>query len=176
EANSATWSDLLAAANYARNLPGVSVVSMSWGSSEWAGEAANDGFFTTPSGRTGVTFVASSGHSGSAGGPEAPAVSPNVLAVGGTQLSIDGSDNYLGEIAWSGSGGGVSVYESQPTYQAGISPQSGTRRAVPDVAFNGASASPFAVYDTAAYGGWLTVYGTSAGAPQWAALVAIADQ
>src|SRR5262249_21460614 len=46
----------------------------------------------------------------------------------------------------------------------------------PDVAYNGSSATPFAVYDTSSYSGWLQVYGTSAGAPQWAALIAIADQ
>jgi hypothetical protein len=44
------------------------------------------------------------------------------------------------------------------------------------VAYNGSGSAPFAVYDTSSYTGWLQVYGTSAGAPQWAALVAIADQ
>jgi hypothetical protein len=49
-------------------------------------------------------------------------------------------------------------------------------RAVPDVAYDASSASPFGVYETSTYSGWLQVYGTSAGSPQWAALVAIADQ
>ncbi len=35
---------------------------------------------------------------------------------------------------------------------------------------------PFAVYDTYQEPGWFTLEGTSAGTPQWAALVAIADQ
>src|SRR5262249_21361675 len=37
EANSNNFSDLFAAITYAKNLPGVSVVSMSWGSSEFNG-------------------------------------------------------------------------------------------------------------------------------------------
>jgi subtilase family serine protease len=176
EANSANYSDLMAGVNYARNQPGVSVVSMSWGGGEWSSETGYDSYFTTPSGHQGVTFVASSGDSGSGGAPEYPSVSPNVLAVGGTQLTTDSSGNYVSEVGWSGSGGGISAYESQPSYQNGVVTQTNTYRAVPDVAYNASSNSPYAIYDTSSYGGWLEVYGTSAGAPQWAALVAIADQ
>jgi hypothetical protein len=176
EANSNSWTDLWTAINYARNQPGVAVVSMSFGGSEWSGETAYDSYFTTPSGHGGVTFVASSGDSGSSGAPEYPSVSANVLAVGGTQLTLDSSGNYLSETGWSGSGGGISAYVSQPGYQKGVVTQTSTMRAVPDVAYDGSSGSPFAVYDTSGYGGWLQVYGTSAGSPQWAALVAIADQ
>jgi hypothetical protein len=149
---------------------------MSWGGSEWSGETSYDSYLTTPAGHGGVTFVASSGDSGSSGAPESPSVSPNALAVGGTQLSLDASGNYLSETGWSGSGGGISVYEAQPAYQKGVVTQTSTRRAVPDVAYDGSSGSPFAVYDSSGYGGWIQVYGTSAGAPQWAALIAIADQ
>src|SRR6185437_8466068 len=88
----------------------------------------------------------------------------------------DVNGNYLGETAWSGSGGGISLYESQPSYQRGVVTQTSSYRTVPDVAYNGSSISPFAVYDTSSYGGWLQVYGTSAGAPQWASLIAIANQ
>src|SRR5262249_52661833 len=52
----------------------------------------------------------------------------------------------------------------------------GGMRSSPDVAYDGSGSSPFAIYDTSFYSGWLQVYGTSAGAPQWAALIAIADQ
>jgi hypothetical protein len=176
EANTSSVLDLLTAVNYARNVPGVSVVSMSFGAGEWSGEAAYDGYFTTPAGHSNVSFIASSGDSGSAGAPEWPSVSPNVLAIGGTQLSTDGSGDYLGEIGWSGSGGGVSLYEPQPAYQQGVVTQSSTSRTVPDVAYDASSGSPFAIYDSASYSGWIEVYGTSCGAPQWAALVAIADQ
>jgi subtilase family serine protease len=176
EANSANLSDLLTAVNTARNLAGVSVVSMSWGAGEFSGESSYDSYFTTPAGHTGVTFVASSGDGGSADAPEWPSISSNVLAVGGTQLSTDAAGDYLSETAWSGSGGGISLYESQPAYQKGVVTQSTTKRTVPDVAYDASGSSPFAVYDTDSYSGWLQVYGTSAGAPQWSALVAIADQ
>jgi hypothetical protein len=176
EANSSNLSDLLTGVNYARNRAGVSVVSMSWGSSEFSGESAYDSYFTTPAGHTPVTFVASSGDSGSAGAPEWPSVSPNVLAVGGTQLTTDSAGDYESEVAWSGSGGGISVYETQPSFQKGVVTQSTTKRTVPDVAYDASGSSPFAVYDTDSYSGWVEVYGTSCGAPQWSALVAIADQ
>ncbi len=173
EANSSNYADLMAAVNYARNQPGVSVVSMSWGSGEFSSETYYDNYFTTPAGHQGITFVASSGDSGIV---EAPSTSPNVLAVGGTQLTTDSAGNYLSEIAWNGSGGGISTIEAQPGYQKGTVTQTSFHRAVPDVAYNASSASAYAIYDTYGYGGWLEAYGTSAGAPQWAALVAIADQ
>jgi hypothetical protein len=176
EAKSASLTDLLAAVNTARNLPGVSVVSMSWGAGEFSGESNYDSYFTTPAGHTGVTFVASSGDSGSAGAPEWPSIASTVLAVGGTQLSVDAAGNYLGETGWSGSGGGISAFESRPSYQKGVVTQSSAKRTVPDVAYDGSGGSPFAVYDGYSYGGWIEVYGTSAGAPQWSALVVIADQ
>ncbi len=176
EASSNSFSDLFTAVDYARSQPGVAVVSMSWGGSEWSGESAYDSNFSTPAGHSGVTFVASSGDSGSAGGLEYPSASPNVLAIGGTQLSTDGLGNYLSETGWSGGGGGISITESQPAYQHGVVTQSSSMRTVPDVAYNASSGSPYAVYDTSSYSGWIEVYGTSAGAPQWAAMVAIADQ
>jgi subtilase family serine protease len=179
EANSNQYSDLMAAVNYARNQPAVSVVSMSWGGGEWSNETGYDSYFTTPAGHQGITFVASSGDGGSANAPEFPSVSPNVLAVGGTLLTTDVSGNYQGETAWSGSGGGISTVEAQPYYQQGVVTQSATMRTVPDVAYNSGNStatSDYAVYDTSGYSGWIQVYGTSAGAPQWSALVAIADQ
>jgi hypothetical protein len=176
EANSNSYSDLMTAVQYAASQSGVSVVSMSWGGSEWSGETSYDSYFTTPSGHNGVTFVASTGDSGSSGAPEYGSVSPNVLAVGGTELTLNSTGGYGSETGWSGSGGGISAYESQPSYQNGVVTQTSTMRAVPDVSYNASSNSPYAVYDSSGYGGWIEVYGTSAGAPQWASLVAIADQ
>ncbi len=173
EANSPSYSDLMTALNYARNQPGVSVISLSWGSGEFTGEPYYDGYFTTPAGHQGITFVASSGDSGTV---EYPSTSPNVLAVGGTQLTVNNAGNYVSEVAWNDGGGGISTTESQPSYQQGVVTQTSAYRAVPDVAYDAAPASAFAVYDTDGYHGWLQAYGTSAGAPQWAAMIAIADQ
>jgi subtilase family serine protease len=176
EATTNNWSDLFTAIDYARSQANVAVVSMSFGGLEWSGENSYDSHFTTPSGHNGVTFIASSGDSGSSGAPNYPSVSPNVLAVGGTQLTLDSSNNWSSETGWSGSGGGISAYEAQPGYQNGVVTQSTKWRTVPDVAYNASGSSPFGVYDTSGYGGWIAVYGTSAGAPQWASLIAIADQ
>lgn len=185
EAKSNGGNDLLAAVDYARRQPGVVVVSMSWGSSEFTNEPALGGYFTTPNGHIGgagraggVTFVASSGDSGARYGPEWPSVSPNVLAVGGTSLYLDASNGYASEYGWSGSGGGVSSYEARPVFQRNL--VGGASRATPDVAYNADPHTGFYVYNTTpsagGYTGWFSFGGTSAGAPQWAALLALADQ
>jgi subtilase family serine protease len=173
EAASAGLGDLTAAADYARQQPGVSVVSMSWGTAEFSVESYMDATFTTPANHVGVAFVAASGDGGAAG-ELWPAFSPNVLAVGGTVLSADGSGNYAGESAWWGSAGGTSRYENAPAAQSALSHSA--RRTGPDVSFNAAG---FAVYTSVTINGltgWMTTGGTSAGTPQWAALLAIADQ
>ncbi len=176
EARSDNLSDLLTAVNVARNLPSVNVISMSWGGDEFAGKSSNDNVFTTPAGHQGITFVAAAGDQGT--GAIWPAASPNVLAVGGTSLSLS-SGIYIGEAAWSGSGGGESVYESEPAFQRSV--QSSGARTLPDVAYDANPNTGFQVYDSVPTssgtpGGWMVVGGTSAGAPQWAALAAIADQ
>jgi subtilase family serine protease len=106
EANSSSLSDLLSTVSLARYVNGASVVTMSWGGSEFASEASYDGYFTTIKGHTPITFVASSGDDGAWYGTSWPAVSPNVLAVGGTSLY----PNFY-EAGWSASGGGFSAYE-----------------------------------------------------------------
>lgn len=170
EARSANVDDLLSAVNVAREMAGVSVVSMSWGGDEFSDETADDTDFTTPGGHQSVAFVAASGDQG--GSTVWPSISPNVLAVGGTTLFLaDG--NYSGETAWSDSGGGPSQFEGEPSYQASV--QSTGARTVPDVAYDANPNTGFAVYDQFS-GGWIEVGGTSAGTPQWAALIAIADQ
>jgi subtilase family serine protease len=169
EANSSSTNDLLQAVNYARNQAGVVAVSMSWGGNEFYGETSYNSYFTTPAGHTGVAFVASSGDSGA--GAIWPAVSTNVLAVGGTSLNLS-SGNYGSESAWSGSGGGPSYFFSKPSYQTANTSSS---RGSPDVAYDANPNTGYYVYNTFD-GGWEQIGGTSAGAPQWAALVALADQ
>jgi hypothetical protein len=177
EAKSASLGDLVAAVDVARNTPGVASVSMSWGFGETASQTAFDAHFQTPPGHQGITFVAASGDYGSTGGPMYPSTSPRVLAVGGTTLSIDPSGDYLGEVPWSGSGGGHSPYEPEPTYQASV--QTTGRRSTPDVAFVGDPNTGVEVYETPprdGWGSWQTVGGTSLGTPAWAAIIAIVDQ
>jgi subtilase family serine protease len=173
EAKSTSFTDLMGAVNYARSQPGVVAVSMSWGSNEFSGEtsASFENVFTTPPGHAGVTFVGASGDNGAPG--IWPAVSPHVLSVGGTRLSADAAGNYVTETGWTSGGGGPSAFFGRPAFQAGV--YSGTRRGSPDVAYDGDPATGFSVYNTYDRG-WEQIGGTSAGAPQWAAIVAIADQ
>ncbi len=191
QAKSMNSLDLMNAVNLARQQPGVSVVSMSWGFPESSAYNTFNSIFTTPAGHTGVTFVASSGdsgyfnsHQGNQIGVQWPADDPNVLSVGGTTLSTTANGTYLGESAWNlnyegsngwwGSGGGYSRVYAEPSYQNGVQ-QTGVRT-VPDVSYNAdGQNSPVWVYDSQA-GGWQEVGGTSAGAPQWAGLIAEVDQ
>src|SRR6202021_3114269 len=91
----------IAAATAAKPKP--SVVSMSCGSrsSIFNGinqqtEQSYDALFNTP----GITFVASSGDTGS--GAFFPAASSIVVGVGGTTLTLDPTGKVQSEVAWTG--------------------------------------------------------------------------
>jgi subtilase family serine protease len=171
EAIDTNESNLFWAVQWAANQPGVSVVSMSFGLPEYASQTSLDSHFTTPAGHQGVTFVAASGDQGTV---SYPAASPNVLAVGGTSLTLDSSGNYVSETAWSSSGGGLSSFEAKPGYQKNV--QASGQRGSPDVAYNAAPSTGYWLYDSFSQNPWLIADGTSAGASQWAALIAIANQ
>jgi subtilase family serine protease len=177
EAQNSSFSALFSAINYAKSVAGVDVVSMSWGGSEFSSEASYDSAFTTPAGHQGITFVASAGDTG--GVTSYPAVSPNVLSVGGTTLTLTSSGNWYSESAWSDGGGGLSKYESKPTYQSGVETGS-NKLASPDVSYDANPGTGVYVADSSYIPrdgtSWYEVGGTSIGAPQWAALVAIVDQ
>jgi len=170
EANSNSFTDLFKAINVAVQN-GATIVSLSWGSNEFANETGYDSNFNLPN----VTFTAASGDSGH--GVWYPASSPFVIGVGGTTLKVNVDGSYLGETAWSGSGGGISVYEPQPSYQSNFNLPNNpsSLRGEPDVSYNADPNTGFAIYDTYGYGGWLVIGGTSAGSPQWAALIARAQ-
>lgn len=200
EANSNDDEDSNAAVQYAENQPNVCAISMSYGDGvEWASEDLWDAVFTTPVGHQGVAFVNSSGDAGAAALGWL-STSPNVLAVGGTTLPADqnGNPDRALETGWStgsdtnigfpngASTGGFSTVEAEPAYQAGIQAYlnaegypSGGYRANPDVAYDADPNTGVPIYDT--YSSppgtpWGYYGGTSIGAPQWAGLIAIADQ
>lgn len=164
--NSTTY--LLQAAQVAA-ANGATVVSMSWGGGESSSQTSWDYYFTSNA----VTYVASAGDSGEGTGVEWPASSPNVIGVGGTSLIINSDGSYGSETAWASSGGGISTVESLPSWQMGWSSFLSNFRGVPDVSY---LADPnYGVYVLYA-GNWYEFGGTSVGAPQWAALVALANQ
>lgn len=160
-------------ANLLAGRLGKGVVSMSFGSAEAGWSASVDAYFAS----AGMTYVAAAGDSGSQ--VLWPAVSPNVLAVGGTSLNWSGSGTRY-EAAWANTGGGVSAYEALPAWQSGVTSAGGgtvSHRAVPDVAFN---ANPMtgeyvALTLPGAATVWSSYGGTSIAAPQWAGVVAVAN-
>jgi hypothetical protein len=180
EADNSDFTNLFAAVNTARNMPGVSVVSMSFGltgtpNNETSDETSDDSYFTTPNGHSGITFLGATGDEGSVS--EYPAFSPNVVAVGGTSITNSG------EVPWTGGGSGVSEFESKPAYQDSVTTPSATQRTNPDVSMDADPNSGVAVLDTSSSGigtsdPWLDTPegGTSLATPMWAGLIAIADQ
>ena len=170
EAKSDRLVDLLTAIDAARRINGVTVVSISWGVNEFASETSFDYLFTAPAEHSNITFVASSGEHATAGPLQWPATSPDVVSVGGSTLTLANADGITVDAPWTSTDSGNSQYEAAPPFQ-----KSGGKRGVPDVVYDGNPTTGFAVYDSS-NGGWVTLGGTSAGAPQWAALIAIADQ
>ena len=166
EAATPSGANLLKAVDYAAAQSGVVAISMSWGGAEFPEETTLDSHFVS---KSGAVFFASSGDNGA--GASWPASSPNVVGVGGTSISLSGTGAFIKESAWSGSGGGVSAYEKEPTFQAGyLIPKSNGMRAIPDVAYD---ADPTSGFPIIRGGIWREVGGTSAGAPQWAAIAAL---
>ena len=135
---------------------------------------------------------------------EWPASDPLVTAVGGTYLctnpvtgtAVDSTDPPtvcqsnpgVREVGWIDSGGGYSILFPRPAFQNTLPPGStfvgssvgapgpnSNMRGVPDIAFQASARTGPLVYD-GGEGGWFIVGGTSCSAPQWAGLIAIADQ
>ncbi|HEX5414022.1 MAG TPA: S8 family serine peptidase, partial [Chloroflexota bacterium] len=171
EARQATFADLFVGVDRAAAV--ASIVAMSWGSAEWAGETALDEHFQ----RSGVTFLAGTGDIGA--GPLYPAASPYVVAVGGTSLRLRPDGERVSETSWNGSGNGPSLFESVPAYQRALATERNGFRRTPDVVFSADPVYGYPVYNSRSpYGrhGWSRMGGTSAAVPQWAALFALAGQ
>jgi len=166
EASSSSNAALLQAVDVAVQN-GATVVSMSYGGSEYSTEGNDDTHYNVP----GVTFCASSGDSGH--GAQNPASSPYIVAVGGTTLKLNTNNTWKSETAWNGSGGGTSKYEAEPSYQTGV--QTTGKRGIPDVAWDANPSTGVAVYSKYGFGGWAEVGGTSVSSPSWAGVFAIAN-
>jgi subtilase family serine protease len=126
-----------------------------------------------------------------------PAAQPFVTAVGGTTLSLNSDNSYQSEHVWNGGflggagGGGISQFWKQPTWQSGPGVQnsySNGMRETPDVSLDADPATGYPIYCTAGStcsgsggitgttGGWVTIGGTSAAAPMWAAMIVLANE
>jgi subtilase family serine protease len=116
-----------------------------------------------------------------------------VTGAGGTELvagksntytSVAGNDTYNshlgdGTVPYA-TGGGLSVLFSRPAYQNGVKNVVGSARGVPDVSMNGACSSPVFTYQsfpqTGTPAGRYPSCGTSEATPEFAGIVALADQ
>ena len=171
------------------NNPGV--ISISWGGPEstWTQQSmtALDAVCQSAA-ALGITITVAAGDNGSSDGAtgnnvDFPASSPHVLACGGTTLDANGS-TIVSEVVWNelangegATGGGVSNVFALPSWQANFNvPAASTSsggRGVPDVA---GDADPTTGYTVRVDGQNTVVGGTSAVAPLWAGLVAVANQ
>jgi subtilase family serine protease len=128
-----------------------------------------------------------------------PATDPLVTAVGGTQLHLNAAgkrtapdqvwnDTYnkaTNEFIFGNPGpnpisgaGGVSVVFSRPKYQDGVKSVVGSHRGIPDISMSAACNGAVNTYQS--FGGipagWGQVCGTSEASPEFAGVVALADQ
>ncbi|GAC1657847.1 MAG: hypothetical protein NVS4B7_03970 [Ktedonobacteraceae bacterium] len=172
------------------------IVSNSWGASEATlKDAAGqqevhkwDAFFQKATTQEGMTFFASSGDNGATDVTDLQATKlastptssfanddPWVTSVGGTSLIRNGTTT--SEQAWSDSGGGFSAFFPTPSYQqtlpASVQSQLQNRRGLPDVSADADPLTGLVFYED---GQWTLAGGTSASAPLWAGIMAIANQ
>lgn len=158
EANDNSYSNLATAVNTAANL-GAHVISNSYGGGESGTQSYEPAY-----NHAGVAVTASTGDHGYAAGPQFPATSPHVIAVGGTHLTHDGSARGWAESAWSGAGSGCSTVYAKPVWQTD---PNCSKRMEADVSAVADPATGVAVYgpNNQGNGTWLVFGGTSVSAP-----------
>jgi subtilase family serine protease len=179
------------------------VISLSWGAPEAAIQGKGNNIQLLQADKNyqaaqaaGITVLASSGDNGASNGYAFanalfPASDPLVTAVGGTDLFLSDTGAYKSEYTWDDSipaqcpfgctqgifgatGGAPSAIFAAPSYQQALSGQ--TARTTSDVGYNASVYTAVLVYMSFIPSGFYFVGGTSEGAPQWAGLVALADQ
>jgi subtilase family serine protease len=122
-----------------------------------------------------------------------PDSDPLVTGVGGTEL-VAGKGGTFTSVAWNdtynkhlgegtvpyATGGGLSVLFTRPSYQNGVASVVGSARGVPDVAMSGSCSAPVFTYQSFPQAGfpagWYPSCGTSEATPEFAGIVALADQ
>jgi subtilase family serine protease len=111
-----------------------------------------------------------------------PASDPLVTAVGGTVLTLDDAGNRLvPDAVWNdygATGGGLSAVFDRPSFQDSVRGVVGRQRGIPDISMNAACLSPVWVYWSFAPSppGFGLICGTSEATPEFAGIVAMADQ
>jgi kumamolisin len=144
----------------------------------------------------GMSVLVASGDSGAYGcqdnhlAVDLPGSSPYVTSVGGTALfpAADGGygreDGWEGPLEAAGGGGGLSAIYHRPAWQTGLGVRnnySNGMRQTPDVSADADPLTGYRIYysggnDCSGQDCWTVVGGTSAAAPFWAGLIALANQ
>ncbi|WP_069463246.1 carboxypeptidase regulatory-like domain-containing protein, partial [Actinacidiphila rubida] len=168
EADSPSIDDLGQATDSAAALHPVAI-SNSYGiPGEISTPAAYDHYYDHP----GIAVTAATGDYGNV--VNWPASDGNVVAVGGTTLTHDGSTaRGWTESAWSSGGSGCSRVEPMPDRQQGLDTGC-ANRAIADISADADPASGLALYNSAHVGGWAQYGGTSLASPLVAAMYALA--
>ena len=159
------------------------VISTSWGlceASEGSSSADSENTLFEEAASQGQSVFAAAGDSGAddcGNGTRAvddPASQPDVTGVGGTHLSSDtaaASQTVWNDGSGEGAGGGgTSTLWSAPSWQSAVT--GGSMREVPDVSADADENTGYVVYYD---GSWTAIGGTSAAAPLWASVAALAD-
>jgi subtilase family serine protease len=112
-----------------------------------------------------------------------PSSDPLVTSVGGTMLTLsDAGIRLAPDVVWNdgfgAGGGGVSSVFSRPLYQNGVQSVVGDSRGTPDISMSAAVNGAVDIFYTyqPGFNGWNIVGGTSEGSPEFAGIVAMADQ
>ncbi len=194
EASSASLAAFEEATDTAARL-GADEISLSWGEAEPAQVVQEGAALDHP----GVVITAAAGDTGylnwaspeaERGRPEYPASSPDVIAVGGTDLELGPSGEWQGEQVWDqlepddeAGGSGCSTLFDAPSWQLELADWETVgcdgMRATADVAAIADPSLGVAVYDATKDSeghkpGWRRLGGTSVGAPLIAAAFALA--
>jgi len=158
EANTNSFKNLGAAENTAA-AEGAHVISNSYGGGEGGSQP-----FEVDYDHAGIAVTASTGDSGFAAGPQFPATSPHVTAVGGTHLVRSGTTRGWTETVWQGTGSGCSIFYTKPTWQTDTGC---AKRMEADVSADADPSTGVAVYGPTSAGGsaWFVFGGTSVAAP-----------
>lgn len=136
---------------------GAKVISNSYGGGE-SGSSTYNSYYVHP----GVAVTASSGDSGY--GASFPASSPDVIAVGGTNLQRASNGRGWAEVAWTSAGSGCSAVYAKPSWQTDALC---SKRVEADISAVADPATGVAVYGPASrsLSAWLVFGGTSVSAP-----------
>jgi subtilase family serine protease len=158
EANDSSYANLGTAENTAA-AQGAHAISNSYGGSE-----SGTSSFESAYNHAGIAITVSSGDSGYAAGPQFPATSPHVTAVGGTHLVTASNSRGWTETVWADAGSGCSTVYTKPTWQHDTGC---TKRMEADVSAVADPNTGVAVYGpvNSRSSGWLVFGGTSVAAP-----------